>query len=167
MSEGGKQMSDRIGGAARVPWRVSFFGAVLKFLLVAGVPLGPNRLVTIRGRKSGLPRTTPVAIIEISGRRWVWAPWGEVQWVRNLRAAGRATITLRGRKEEVSATELDPPQRVGFFRDILGPLARSKPFGVWFIRIADGVDLDHPLEAAEARRVFELHPLPTGLPQSY
>jgi len=103
-------MSDRIGGAARVPWRVSFFGAVLKFLLVAGVPLGPNRLVTIRGRKSGLPRTTPVAIIEVSGRRWVWAPWGEVQWVRNLRAAGRATITLRGRKEEVSATELDPPQ---------------------------------------------------------
>jgi len=86
-------MSDRIGSAASVPWRVSFFGAILRFLLVAGVPLGPNRLVTIRGRKSGLPRTTPVAIIEVSGRRWVWAPWGEVQWVRNLRAAGRATIT--------------------------------------------------------------------------
>ena len=152
-------MSDRIGSAAGVPWRVSFFGAILKFLLVAGVPLGPNRLVTIRGRKSGLPRTTPVAIIEVSGRRWVWAPWGEVQWVRNLRAAGRATITLRGRKEEVSATELDPAQRVGFFRDILGPLARSVPFGVWFVRIVDGVDLDRPLEAAEGRRVFEFHPV--------
>lgn len=71
-------MSDRIGSAARIPWRVSFFGAILKLLLAAGVPLGPNRLVTIRGRKSGLPRTTPVAIIEVSGRRWVWAPWGEV-----------------------------------------------------------------------------------------
>ena len=158
-------MSVRIGSAASIPWRVSFFGAILKLLLAAGVPLGPNRLVTIRGRKSGLPRTTPVAIIEVSGRRWVWAPWGEVQWVRNLRAAGRATVTLRGRKEEVSATELDRPQRVVFFRDILGPLARSKPFGVWFIRIADGVDLDHPLEAAEDRRVFELHPLRSGLSQ--
>src|SRR6266487_6057763 len=86
-------------------------------------------------------------------------PGGEVQWVRNLRAACRATITVRRRKEEVSATELDPAQRVGFFRDILGPVARGIPFGVWFIRIADGVDLDYPVEAAEGRPVFELHPL--------
>src|SRR5215212_7214458 len=98
-------------------------------------------------------------IIKFSGRRWVWAPWGEVQWVRNLRAAGRATVTVRRRKEEVRATELDPTQRVEFFRDILGPLARGIPFGVWFIRTVDGVDLDRPTEAAEGRRVFELHPL--------
>ena len=138
--------------------RVSVFTPVAKFFLGAGVPLGPNGLITIRGRKSGLPRTTPVAIIEVSGRRWVWAPWGEVHWVRNLRAAGRATITVRRRTEEVRATELDQTQRVEFFRDILGPLARSIPLGVWFIRIADGVDVDDPLEAAEGRRVFELHP---------
>ena len=158
------QMSDRIGsriGSAAAPprWVFSFFNPIVKFLLAAGVPMGPNGLITIRGRKSGLTRTTPVAIIEVSGRRWVWAPFGEVQWVRNLRAAGRATITVRGRKEEVSATELDPTQRVEFFRDILGPLARGIPFGVWFIRIADKVDLDDPLEAAEGRPVFELHPL--------
>lgn len=157
-------MSDRIGSAAGVPgapprWVFSFFNPIFKFLLAAGVPMGPNGLITIRGRKSGLPRTTPVAIIEVSGRRWVWAPWGEVQWVRNLRAAGRATITVRRRKEEVRATELDPKQRVEFFRDILGPLARGIPFGVWFIRTVDGVDLDRPLEAAEGRRVFELYPL--------
>lgn len=153
-------MSDRIGSAAGVPgvpprWVFSFFNPIVKFLLAAGAPMGPNGLITIRGRKSGLPRTTPVAIIEVSGRRWVWAPWGEVQWVRNLRAAGRATITVRHRKEEVRATELDPTQRVEFFRDILGPLARGIPFGVWFIRTVDGVDLDRPLEAAEGRRVFE------------
>ena len=152
-------MSDRIVSAARVPRRVRFFSPILQFLLAAGVPLGFNRLVTIRGRKSGLPRTTAVAVIEISGRRWVWAPWGEVNWVRNLRAAGRATITMRDGKEEVIATELDPTQRVGFFRDVLGPFARGIPFGIWFVRIVDGVDLAHPLEAAEGRRVFELHPL--------
>jgi deazaflavin-dependent oxidoreductase (nitroreductase family) len=116
-------MSDGIGSAAGVPSWVSFFTPMARFFLAAGVPMGFNGLVTIRGRKSGLLRTTPVAIIEVSGRRWVWAPWGEVQWVRNLRAAGRATITVRRRKEEVSAIELDPTQRVGFFRDILGPLA--------------------------------------------
>lgn len=152
-------MSSRMGSAARVPRRVSLFSPILKFLLAAGVPLGPNGFVTIRGRKSGLPRTTPVAIIAVSGRRYVWAPWGEVHWVRNLRAAGRATITVRGRKEEVRATELDPTQRVGFFRDILGPHARGIPFGVSFIRIVDGVDVSRPLEAAEGRVVFELHPL--------
>jgi deazaflavin-dependent oxidoreductase (nitroreductase family) len=156
-------MSDDAPGVPGVPprWVFSFFNPIVKFLLAAGVPMGPNGLITIRGRKSGLPRTTPVAIIEVSGRRWVWAPWGEVQWVRNLRAAGRATITVRRRKEAVRATELDPTQRVEYFRDILGPLARGMPFGVcvWFIRTVDGVDLDRPLEAAEGRSVFELHPL--------
>jgi deazaflavin-dependent oxidoreductase (nitroreductase family) len=159
-----RQMSDRIGSAASVPgapprWVFSLFNPIVKFLLSAGVPLGPNGLITICGRKSGLPRTTPVAIIKASGRRWVWAPWGEVQWVRNLRAAGRATTTVRRQEEEVRATELNPTQRVEFFRDILGPLARGIPFGAWFIRTVDGVDLERPSEAAEGRRVFELHPL--------
>ncbi len=138
---------------------VTLFSPILKFLLTAGVPLGINGLITIRGRKSGLPRTTPLAIVQVSGRRWVWAPWGEVDWVRNLRAAGRATITVRRRSEDVLATELDETQRLAFFRDVLGPLARGIPFGVQFIRIVDGVDLAHPVEAAEGRRVFELHPV--------
>jgi len=160
----GRLASDRIEQVAvapsvRPPRWVRFFSPILKFLLVAGVPLGFNGLVTIRGRKSGLPRTTALAIIAVEGRRWVWAPWGEVQWVRNLRAAGRATIAVRGRTEEVSATELDPTQRVAYFRDVLGPLARSIPFGAYFIRIVDGVDLKDPVEAAEGRCVFELHPL--------
>ena len=158
-------MSNQVGSAADLPWRLRvlrrlpFLNAISKRLLEAGVPLGFNGLLTVRGRKSGLPRTTPVAIIAASGRRWVWAPWGEVQWVRNLRAAGRATITMRRQTEEVSATELDPAQRVGYFRDILAPLARSIPFGVQFIRIADGVDLNDPVAAAEGRPVFELHPV--------
>ena len=151
-------MSDRTVRAAGVPRWVRIFSRILQFLLAAGVPLGPNRLITIRGRKSGLPRTTAVAVIPISGRRWVWAPWGEVNWVRNLRAAGRATIMMRDAKEEVVATELNPSQRAEFFRDIYGPFARGIPFAVWFVRIVDGVDLAKPLEAAEGRPVFELHP---------
>jgi deazaflavin-dependent oxidoreductase (nitroreductase family) len=143
----------------RVPQRVRFFGSILKVLMIAGIPLGPNRLVTIRGRKSGLPRTTPIAVIAVASRRYVWAPWGEVHWVHNLRAAGRATIEERGRREEVRATELDATQRIVFFRDTLGIKARSIPLGYWFVRLIDGVDLNHPVEVAEGRRVFELHPL--------
>jgi hypothetical protein len=101
-----------------------------------------------------------LAVIRVGGRRWVWAPWGEVQWVRNLRAVGRATIAEHGRNEDVRAIELDPAGRIGFFRDVLGPLARSIPFGAWFIRTVDGVDLADPVRAAEGRRVFELSPSP-------
>jgi deazaflavin-dependent oxidoreductase (nitroreductase family) len=142
--------------AARAPWYVPMFSPLAKFLLKLGVPLGFNGLITIRGRRSGAPRTTPVAIIDVSGRRWIWAPWGEVNWVLNLRAAGRATITMRRRDEEVRATELDPEERVGFFRDVMAPLARSIPFGMTFIRIVDGVDLNDPMDASDRGRVFEL-----------
>jgi hypothetical protein len=68
--------------------------------------------------------------MELSGRRWIGRPWGDVQCVPGLGAAGRATITLRGRKEEVRTTELDHAERVGFFRDILGPL---DSFGSWTV----------------------------------
>jgi deazaflavin-dependent oxidoreductase (nitroreductase family) len=140
-------------------WVFVCVNPIARFLMRVGVPLGFNGLITIRGRKSGLPRTTLVAIIEVAGRRWVWAPWDDVQWVRNLRAAGRATITVRHWKADVVATELDATQRIGFFRDVLGPLARKIPFGIQFIRIFDGVDLNDPVNAAEGRRVFELVPV--------
>ena len=150
-------MSTQVESAARAPRRVTFFSPVAKFLLAARVPLGFNGLITIRGRTSGLPRTTPLAIIAVAGRRWVWSPWGDVHWVRNLRAAGCATITVRGRREDVTATELDATQRDEFFRDVLVPVARGIPFGFRFVRFVDGVDLNDPINAAEGRPVFELH----------
>lgn len=156
-------MSEQVIDAASVHtppprWVFSIVNPISRFLLRAGVPLGFNGLVTIRGRKSGILRTTPLAIIEVSGRRWVWSPWGDVQWVRNLRAAGSATITVRRESSDVSATELDSAERIAFFRDVLGPVVRDIPLGAWFIRVADGVDVNRPEEAAEGRRVFELHP---------
>jgi deazaflavin-dependent oxidoreductase (nitroreductase family) len=152
-------MSERTAAVAAAPPWVTVFNPVAKVLLAAHVPLGFNGLITIRGRTSGLPRTTPVAIITVDGKRWIWSPWGEVHWVRNLRAARLATITVRGRKEEVRATELDPAERVAFFQDTLGGIARRIPFGVRFIRVLDGVDLDRPSEAAEGRPVFGLRPV--------
>ncbi len=152
-------MNVQVTRAAGVPRLVSLLNPLLRYLLAVGVPLGPNGLVTIRGRTSGLPRTTPLAIIERSGKRWVWSPWGESHWVRNLRATRRASITRRHRTVDVSATELGPSERVAFFRDVLGPLARSAPGGLTFGRIVDGVDLNDPEGTAEGRVVFELKPL--------
>jgi deazaflavin-dependent oxidoreductase (nitroreductase family) len=138
------------------PGWVRAFSRVLDFLLQRGVPLGPNALVTITGRTSGLPRTTPLAIVEGSGRRFVWSPWGDVHWVRNLRVAGRATVNVRGRSEVVTATELDLDARVAFFRGTLSDVARAVPFGYWFVRLVDGTDLNGPATAAKDRPVFEL-----------
>jgi len=152
-------MTNQASRATSAPRWIRMFTPLTRPLLAAGLPLGFNGLLTVRGRKSGQPRTTPLAIITVSGRRHVWSPWGEVHWVRNLRAAGHATITVRGREEEVRVTELDPAERVAFFRDVVGPVARKIPFGMSFIRIVDGVDLNDPLAAADGRPVFELHPV--------
>ena len=153
-------MSSQATSIPRAPRWITMFRPITRPLLAAGLPLGFNGLLTVPGRNSGLARTTPLAIIDVAGKRWVWSPWGDVQWVRNLRAAGQATITVRGRKEDILATELDPAERVAFFRDTMVPVARGIPFGFRFIRVVDGVDLNHPLEAADGSRVFELHPKP-------
>ena len=145
--------------AGHAPRGISVFNAIAKPLLAVGMPMGPNGLLTVAGRKSGIPRTTPLAFIEDDGRRWVWSPWGDVHWVRNLRAAGQATIVVRQRREEVRAIELDPTERVAFFRDTFAPLARRMRFGVRFVRMLDGVDVDDPDATADGHPVFELHPM--------
>src|SRR5204863_369287 len=91
----------------RPPLHVRLFSPVLKAMVRAGVPLGFNRLMTVRRRKSGEPRTVAVAVIPIKGRPWVWAPWRDVHWVQNLRAARHATIRASNREEEVIAIELN------------------------------------------------------------
>jgi deazaflavin-dependent oxidoreductase (nitroreductase family) len=151
-------MTDRVAHAPTAPRAVSLLNPIARRLLSAGMPMGFNGLITVRGRTSGEPRTTPLAIIEHAGRRWVWSPWGEVHWVRNLRAAGEATVSVRRRRDVVRAVELDPAERVAFFRDVMGPVAKGIPFGVQFIRVLDGVDVTRPEEAADGRVVFELRP---------
>jgi len=145
--------------SARIPWFVPLFNPIARRLLAAGIPMGPNVLVTIRGRKSGVPRTTPLTIVEFAGKRWLLAPFGDVNWVRNLRAAGRATITVGRRSEEVTAVELGSTETVAFFRDVLGPRVQRSRVGAWIVRYLDQIDLDHPEEAALGRPVFELSPL--------
>lgn len=152
-------MTTRDAPPPRAPWWVTAFNPVTRPLLARGVPLGPNGLITVRGRRTGEPRSTAVAIIHVDGRRWVWAPWGEVNWVRNLRAAGRATLTVRGREEPVEARELTEQERVAYFRDVLRPFASKVPLGVQMIRYVDGTDLRDPVGAARGRVVFELRPV--------
>ncbi len=150
-------MSTHARPRGRVPSWVPFFNPIARLLLATGVPMGPDVLLTVRGRKSGMPRSTPVTICENSGRRGLISPFGEVNWVRNLRAAGRATITVGRRREDVTAIELGPTDAAEFIRDVLAPHARRTRFGSWFVRNIDKIDIDSPLEASRGRPVFEIY----------
>jgi deazaflavin-dependent oxidoreductase (nitroreductase family) len=94
-----------------VPTFVRLANVLTTALLRAGFKLvGPGAcplyLLTVRGRKSGQPRTTPIAILERDGKRYLLAPYGLVDWVRNLQAAGEAILTRGRRAEAVRAIEL-------------------------------------------------------------
>ncbi len=145
--------------STRVPAWVPYFNPIARRLLAAGVPLGPDVLLTVRGRTSGLPRSTPVAICAHAGRRGLISPFGETDWVRNLRAAGRATLTSGQRKEEVRAVELGPTEAAAFIRDVLAPQAQQTRLGAWIVRTIDKIDVDNPEAAAEGRPMFELYPI--------
>src|SRR5207245_10863998 len=102
-------------------------------LMGAGVPMGPNALLTVRGRRTGTPRTTPVAVMEVKGRRWVIGTFGDVNWVRNLRAAGEGSLRIGPRQRPLRAVELTPAERADFFRNTLGPYVRRVPLGTFLI----------------------------------
>jgi len=96
-------------------YRVTLPRRILNRLVTAyvrlGLPPGKYHLMTVRGQKSGLFRTTPVSVMRVNGQRWLVAPYGERQWVKNARAAGQVMLR-RGRRSEVVAIEeeLDPVQ---------------------------------------------------------
>ena len=146
-----------IAAPDKAPGFVGVFNPIARRILNVGPLMGPNALITIRGRKSGVARTTPVALVEIDGRRWVIGTFGEVNWVRNLRAAGRGTITVGKRSEQVVGTELSIPERESFFRDVLGSYVRRLPFGRLVLTVLGAREiLDDPGAAAVKRPVFEL-----------
>ena len=144
----------------RIPSFVPLLNPVAQRLLRFGPLMGPNALLSVRGRKTGELRTTPVALVEVRGRRWITSPFGEVNWVRNLRAAGEGTITIGRRREQLRAVELDRSEAESFFTDVLGPYIRRTPLGRWIIgSVLHARDIvDDPRGAAERHPVFELHP---------
>ena len=144
---------------SQAPSFVRLFNPIARRILKRGPLLGPNALITVRGRKSGLARTTPIALVEIEGKRWVIGTFGEVNWVRNLRSAGEATLSVGKRREEVLATELDHKAATAFFRDVIGPYVRKMPVGfgpVLLSMLGAGEILKDPAAAADHRPVFEL-----------
>src|SRR5215813_559993 len=79
-----------------------FFNHAFGFLVKIGLGLPHNFLLEVRGRKSGRVYSTPVNVLERNGKRYLVAPRGNTQWVRNVIAIGEAVLVKGGGRERVS-----------------------------------------------------------------
>ena len=147
--------------ASQVPTFVRLGNLLTKTMLRAGIKVvGPNKvptyLLTVRGRKSGQPRTTPIVVIEQERKRYLLAPFGVVDWVRNLRAAGEATITRGRRTEALRAIELPSGEASLVLKR--GLVDGSIPsFLVKYFEITTESSPEELEAAAERHPVFLLH----------
>ncbi len=93
-------MAERSRPYLRPPWIIS---RVVNPLLMK---LGVVPTLAVRGRRSGRWRTVPVNVLELHGERYLVAPRGNTEWVRNLRVAGEGQLRYRGRVETFTAVEM-------------------------------------------------------------
>jgi deazaflavin-dependent oxidoreductase (nitroreductase family) len=88
-----------------------------------GIGMKDLPVLTVPGRKSGKPRSTPLSVLEHEGQRYLLEGFPGADWARNVRAAeGRATLSTGKRREQVRLVELDPQEAL--------PILRAWPVGV-------------------------------------
>jgi deazaflavin-dependent oxidoreductase (nitroreductase family) len=116
-----------------------------------GLSVWGSRVLRVRGRSSGEWRETPVNLLELDGQRYLVAPRGETQWVRNLRVAGQGELRLGRRTEAFSASEVPVDERVEILRAYLKRWKAE--VGVFF----DGVSATSPDD--ELQRIAPDHPV--------
>jgi deazaflavin-dependent oxidoreductase (nitroreductase family) len=127
------------------------FNPAVAGLTRLGVSVAGSRVLEVRGRKSGEPRQTPVNLLTLDGTRYLVAPRGHTQWVRNLRARGEGRLLLGRRAEPFTATELADDDKPPLLRAYL---KRWKwEVGAFFGGV--GPDSDD----TELRRIAPDHPI--------
>src|SRR5436190_18536136 len=118
------------------PWTapprwLRFFNKVNIGMQRVGVPLGPTQLLTLRGRRSGQPRTTPVTPLTVDGQRYVIGGFTKGDWVANARANGEGVLRHGRRTENVRLVELPESERGHVMRAFPTEVPRGVSF---FIR---------------------------------
>jgi deazaflavin-dependent oxidoreductase (nitroreductase family) len=118
----------------------NFFNDSVGRLTKMGVSVYGSRVLAVKGRKSGEWRTNPVNPLRIDGVRYLVAPRGNTQWVRNLRVTGTGELRIGRKAEPFSATEVADDDKPAILRAYL---KRWKfEVGVFF----DGVNARAPEE---------------------
>ena len=127
------------------------FNKAVAGLTGLGISILGSRILAVRGRKSGEWRTTPVNLLVIDGQRYLVAPRGHTQWVRNMRAARGGELRLGRRAEPFTATEIPDDEKPAILRAYLKRWKAE--VGVFF----GGVGPDS--SAADLRRIAPDHPV--------
>jgi deazaflavin-dependent oxidoreductase (nitroreductase family) len=127
------------------------FNRTVAGLTRLGVSVYGSRVLVVRGRSSGLPRSVPVNVLPYDGERYLVAPRGTTQWVRNVRAVGEGELRLGRRTENFSAVEITDDDKVEILRFYLKRWAWE--VGAFF----DGVGAKASDE--ELRRIAPDHPV--------
>ena len=150
-------MSERI----RPPWWLKPMNKVLIASMRLGLPTFGREMpmvLTVVGRKSGKPRSTPITPMIVDGQRYVVGGFPGADWVRNARANPVATLTRNRRDERVHMTEMSVEEA----RPLLRQFPVLVPTGVEFMKNAGLVSSDAPeeYEALAGRcAVFRFDPL--------
>lgn len=127
------------------------FNPLVAVLTRLGFSLAGSRVLEVRGRKSGEWRRTPVDLLNFEGDRYLVAPRGHTQWVRNLRVSGEGRLVHGRKTESFTATELPDEEKPPLLRAYL---KRWKwEVGAFF----DGVGPDAP--KADLQRIAPDHPV--------
>ena len=119
-----------------------------------GISIWGSRVLYVRGRKSGEWRSTPVNPLTFEGQRYLVAPRGHTQWVRNVRAAGGGELRVGRRVEAFTATELADEQKPELLRAYL----RRWKFevGMFFEGVGPDAPEEKLLEIAPGYPVFRI-----------
>ena len=135
-------------------WMDRLSRRIVQSLTGMGISLLGSRILYVRGRKSGEWRTTPVNLLSYEGERYLVAPRGHTQWVRNMRVAGGGELHLGRRTEVFTATELADERKVAVLRAYL---KRWKwEVGMFFDGVGPNASDEKLLEIAPGYPVFRI-----------
>jgi deazaflavin-dependent oxidoreductase (nitroreductase family) len=140
------------------PYRKSLWRRALNALVRPLARLGltgpRTHLLTVRGRSSGRPWSTPVSIVEQRGERFLVAPYGDRNWVKNARAAGEVELRRGRRRERLAVEELAPEEAVPVLRRYYELGRVTRPF--FAVRLDSS--REEWLAEAPSHPVFRLRP---------
>lgn len=127
------------------------FNPSVAFLTRIGISVWGSRVLRVRGRQSGVWRSHPVNLLTYGGQRYLVAPRGLTQWVRNIRVAGGGELRVGSRSEPFTAVEVSDEEKIPILREYL----RRWKFevGMFF----GGVSAES--SDAELRRIAPDHPV--------
>jgi deazaflavin-dependent oxidoreductase (nitroreductase family) len=93
-----------------------------------GLGASYRHLLTVRGRKTGQPRTTPVDVMDVDGQRWLVAGYGPANWVRNARAAGEVILSRHGHQARYAVAEPAPADAVPVLRKYMTDIRVTRSY---------------------------------------